>query len=72
MNARFVIFKGGRFSTDEAIYKKVALFLTKIGPDNLISLTQGLEDGVNTIVVWYWDKKTKTAKERLKTFRQKQ
>lgn len=71
MKAKFVVFKSSLFSSHEALYKKAALFATRVGPENLISLTQGVEDHKITIVVWYWDKKAESAKERLKSFKQK-
>lgn len=70
MKAKFEIFKNGIFSSHES-YKKAALFVTRIGPDILISLTQGIADGGHAIVVWYWAKNAPTAKDRLKALRQK-
>ena len=71
MKAKFETFKTDMFTLHESIYKNAASFASRIGPENLISFTQGIVGRKNTVVVWFWDKKAESAKERLKSFKQK-
>jgi uncharacterized protein CbrC (UPF0167 family) len=54
MTARFQIFKASLFTTWTAMCEEVAAFVSRVGRDNMIGLTQSEDNGGAVIVVWYW------------------
>ncbi len=55
MQARYEIFRAGSMTSWESFCDKVAEFLTQIGRDRVISVSQSEDDNSAVFVVWYWE-----------------
>ena len=53
MVARFKIFRS-QWDSWETMCTEVAEFLSEIGPDMLIGVSQSQESTLGVITVWYW------------------
>ena len=54
MTAQHRIFRAGVFSTWSSVCDEVAGFLTEIGRENVIGLSQSEDRNSGVIIVWYW------------------
>jgi len=52
--ARFRLFKSS-FDSWEKMCQQVAEFLTAIGPQKVIGVSQSQESQLGVITVWYWE-----------------
>jgi hypothetical protein len=64
MAAAFSVFRASTFTTWESLCEEVAVFITKVGKQNIIGVTQSEDRGDATIIVWYWQQQAES-EERL-------
>jgi hypothetical protein len=54
MRAQFRVFKAGAFTSWDAMCQDVADFMTQVGRDRVIGVSQSEDNGTAVMVVWYW------------------
>jgi hypothetical protein len=69
MKTKFKIFEAGKFTSWGDMCNEVAMFVNKVGQDDLITISHSVSDGKAVIIVWYWVKKTITPKSKKKSIR---
>jgi hypothetical protein len=55
MRVAYRFFKAGSFTTWDAMFTEVAEFASRIGRDDLISISQSEDEGKAVVTVWYWE-----------------
>jgi hypothetical protein len=51
---KFEMFRGGSFTSWDALFQQVADFATSLGRDRVVSISQSEDQNDAVIVVWYW------------------
>jgi hypothetical protein len=54
MTARYKLFRSS-FQSWDAMCEEVATFLTELGPDRVIGVSQSQESTLGVLTVWYWE-----------------
>ena len=54
MTAAFTVFRASTFTTWESMCEEVAVFITEVGKQSFIGITQSEDRGDATIIVWHW------------------
>lgn len=55
MQVAFRFFRAGGFTTWDAMFTEVAAFASRIGRDELISISHSEDQGEAVVTVWYWE-----------------
>lgn len=56
MRVAYQFFKAGSFTTWDAMFAEVAAFASRIGREDLISISQSEDDSTAVVTVWYWER----------------
>ena len=52
----YQFFKAGSFTTWDAMFAEVAAFASRIGREDLISISQSEDKSTAVVTVWYWER----------------
>ena len=55
MKVKFKVFRG-TFATWETLFKEAARFATKLGREQLITISHSEDSKNGVVTVWYWEK----------------